>query len=475
MRIWIMLLAMMFGGVCLGAEKPNIVFILVDDLGWMDLGCYGSDYYETPHIDRLAKEGLKFTDAYAACAVCSPTRASIMTGRYPARLHVTDWIPGRTPPGTAMGLPDWTKRLELSEVTLAEVLGEAGYVSASMGKWHLGDKGWWPTDQGFDENFAGSEHGSHRTMFAPYKQLTVPNSPKGQYLTDRLTDEAVRFIEENKAGPFFLYLSHYAVHGPIQSKDDDAALFDEVGREGRIHSNQEYAGMLWSVDQSTGRILETLDRLGLDDKTAVFFYSDNGGLVGYKGVTNNTPLREGKGRMYEGGVRVPLMVRWPGVVEGGCVNDSVVSSVDVLPTLAAMAGVKPPKDVELDGVSLLGVMKGEVEGVRRGEGEGIYWHYPHYNAHTPEFAQRPYGAVRVGDWKLIEHYEDGKLELYHLKSDLGERIDLAQVEKGRAKKMAGMLKQWRKEVGAQMGAKTPENHDEKAMDDWIWNRRGGRK
>ncbi len=440
--------------------KPNFVFILVDDLGWTDLGCYGSTYYETPNIDRLASEGMRFTDAYAACHSCSPTRASILTGRYPARTHLTDWIPGRTPPGAKLKIPNWTNFLRRAEVTIAEALKPAGYVSASIGKWHLGQRGWWPEDQGFDVSFGGSHIGSHGSMFPPYwseerrKELDFPGIPDpvpGEYLTDRLTREAEAFLEKNRDRPFFLYLSHYAVHTPIQSKPEVVAKYQAKKPSGH-HHNPKYAAMVEGVDDSVGRILAKLAELNLVERTVVVFFSDNGGLSKNGRITSNFPLRGEKSSMWEGGVRVPLIIKWPGVVHPGSVSHEPVISVDFFPTLLTIAGVSPPEGVTLDGVSLVPLLRGET-GFHRGP---IFWHSPHYNAHTPVITTTPYGAVRDGDFKLIEFYEDNHAELYNLKNDIGETTDLAAQMPGKTRQLRRELHEWRDSVGAQMPTPNPD-------------------
>ncbi|MBI1355047.1 MAG: sulfatase-like hydrolase/transferase [Acidobacteria bacterium] len=456
-----------------GAQPPNIVLILADDLGWTDLACYGSDYHRTPRTDQLAREGLRFTDAYAACQSCSPTRASILTGRYPARLHLTDWIPGRTPDGSPLSPPDWTNYLRHGEITIAEALAPAGYVSASIGKWHLGKKGWFPQDQGFAVNVLGSAAGSHARMFPPYwppTQLrTVGLEPLSdvrgdEYLTDRLTREAEAFLEAHRDQPFFLYLSHFAVHARIQGKPELVRRY-EARPPGRYHHNPEYAAMLESLDESVGRIVDKLEALGLSERTLVVFYSDNGGLSKGGAITSNRPLRGEKSTAWEGGVRVPLIARWPGVVPPGRETGEPVSSPDLFPTFLEAAGVEPP--VEIDGKSLLPLLRGEE--FRRGP---IFWHAPHYNAHTPVLTMTPYGAVRDGDWKLIERYEDGSIELYNMAEDLGETTDLSAERPEVAARLRGLLADWRGSVGAQTPTANPDA-DPVRYSDYKENHRWG--
>ncbi len=446
----VLLLAELFAGVgrparagCAPIDKPNIVFILIDDLGWADLGCCGSRYYETPRIDRLARQGMRFTDAYAACPACSPTRASILTGKYPARLHLTDWIPGWTPPNPRLLIPDWRKYLPREEVTIAEVLDSAGYATAAVGKWHLGGPPYFPEHQGFDLNVAGSNAGAPASYFHPYGgRPRLPGGKPGEYLTDRLTDEAVAFINARRDAPFFLYFCHYAVHTPIQAKKEMVAKYQgKPGADGQ--ASPVYAAMVESVDESVGRILDTLDQLDLADRAVVILFSDNGGLL-RPTATSNAPLRSGKGFPFEGGVRVPLIVRWPGVVPPGNVCREPVTSVDFYPTLLAITGLEgdPRHNANVDGVSLLPLLNQDGAPAR----DAVYWHYPHYNP----IGGYPYGAIRQGAWKLIEFYEDMHVELYNLEDDLGETADLAAEKPDLAATLRAKLHQWRTEVGAQM-------------------------
>ena len=424
-----------------GGKKPNFVFFLVDDLGWRDVGCYGTKFYETPHIDRLAAEGMRFTDAYAACPVCSPTRASILTGKYPARLHLTDWIAGHNQPNAKLRIPDWTKYLPLEEVTIAEALKPAGYATASIGKWHLGGEPYYPDKQGFDLNVGGTAKGQPPRYFSPYSIPTLADGPKGEYLTDRLADEAEKFIEQNRDRPFFLYLPHFAVHTPIQGKEEITAKYAAKPPDGD-QKNATYAAMIESVDESVGCVMKKLDALGLADRTVVFFMSDNGGLAG---VTSNAPLRAGKGTLYEGGIREPMIVKWPGVVRPGTTASTPVTSTDFYPTILEMAGLPPKPEQHMDGLSLVPLLK-ESGPLRR---DTLYWHYPHYHRTTPA------GALRHGDWKLIEYFEDGHVELYNLKEDLSETKDLAAAMPEKTHELQKMLAEWRRSVGAQMPATNP--------------------
>ncbi len=439
------------------AQKPNFVFILADDLGWRDLGSYGSTYYETPHIDRLAREGVRFTDAYAAGNSCSPTRASILTGKYPATTHLTDWIPGRTPPGAKLDIPKWTNYLRHDETTIAEMLADAGYTTASIGKWHLGKKGWWPEDHGFQISIGGSHAGSHGSMFPPYwpaekiKRLgwrPFPDERPGEYLTDRITREAETFLDAHGDEPFFLYLSHYAVHTRIEAKPDVIEKYRRKKPSGP-QNNPEYAAMVEGLDDSVGAVVAKLEELGIAEHTVVIFFSDNGGLSKDGRITSNLPLRGEKSTAWEGGVRVPLIVKWPGQPKGLTVEEPVIS-VDLLPTMLDIAGVDAAAKV--NGKSLLPLLRGD-ESFRRGP---IYWHYPHYNAHTPIITCTPYGAVRDGPFKLLEFYEDGHTELYDLREDIGETTDLSEAMPERARELRAKLHAWRDSVGAQMPTKNPE-------------------
>ncbi len=407
---------------------PNVLIFLVDDLGWRDLGCQGSEVFETPAADRLAIEGVRFTQAYAACPVCSPSRAALMTGNSPARLgftgHITATGKHRYPPDGRIVPPEDNLRLPHSETTLAEALGEAGYVSASMGKWHLGGPAHWPRRHGFDLNVAGHTHGSPASYWFPYRNpakswnANTPNlsgGRPGEYLTDRLTDEAVAFLERNRSRPFFLYLTHYAVHLPLEAPP---GLVDKYARKLASRPaavDATYAAMVESVDRSLGRVLRALDNLGLTRNTLVVFTSDNGGLAE---VTANAPLRAGKGFLYEGGIRVPLIVRWPGRARWGATVAAPVIGTDLFATVAAASGASAA--TAADSRSLLPLLRGES---RRLAGD-LYWYYPHY---SPQ-AKQPGAAIRSGDWKLIEHYDPPRTELYDLAADPGETHDLAAAE-----------------------------------------------
>jgi len=437
-------------------RKPNIVFILVDDLGWSDLGCYGNPFHETPNIDRLAREGMRFTDAYAACPVCSPTRASILCGQYPARLGLTDFIPGHQRPYEHLSVPrNRTQHLPLEMETPAEALRPAGYVCGAFGKWHLGGRDYFPDKQGFDRFVVsgGGRHFQNRTT--PDLGLTADD-----YLTEALTLETERFIEAHREGPFFVWLAHYAVHIPLEARPAMIAKYErKPGPDGGIN-NAVYAAMVEHVDAGVGRIVAKLRELGLEDDTMVVLTSDNGGLRRmYTGegplVTTNAPLRGEKGTLYEGGIRVPLIVRWPGRIAAGRTCDVPVTSVDFYPTLRDAAGLAGDGDQALDGESLLPVLTG----ARSLKRDAVYWHYPHYH-HS-----RPAGAVREKAWKLIEFYDDHHVELYNLANDIGETNDLAGRKPRRARRLREGLEAWRRSVGAAMPAPNP-NHDPARAHEW---------
>jgi uncharacterized sulfatase len=436
-------------------EKPNFVFILIDDLGYTDLGIYGSRFHETPRIDRLAQEGMRFTAGYAASPVCSPTRASILTGQYPARWGLNDFIPGHRRPFEKLVAPvNRRQYLPLEAVTFAEAIKAAGYTSGAFGKWHLGDRNFYPDRQGFDSMLV--HHGSHFGF-----ETTPPRKfPKGAYLSEVLTDEAVEFIKVNKERPFCLYLMHYAVHIPLLARTE---LIDKYRRKPKPVTGVNhpvYAAMVEHVDASVGRILDALENLELDRRTVVMFFSDNGGLRrNFKNVgpivSSNAPMRAEKGTLYEGGIRVPLIVRWPGVVEAGSVESTPVSSIDLYPTILEIAGVNPAPRSTVDGESLLPLLSQEGDLQR----DTLYWHYPAYH-HS-----RPAGAVRQGRWKLIEFFDDEALELYDLEVDVGETKNLARVEPEKARSLEKKLSQWRSLVNADM-PKRNRNYDQERAKEW---------
>lgn len=443
--------------------QPNIVFIMADDLGWADLGCTGSTFYETPHLDRLAADGMRFTTAYSACPVCSPTRAAAMTGKYPARVKVTDYIPGDR--RGRLNPAFYLHHLPLEEVTIAESLRDARYKTALIGKWHLGDEGFWPQDQGFDVNVAGSGKGGS-PQISPYKLPNIIDGPPGEYLTERLTEEAIKFLEGARDKPFLLVLTHYDVHTPLVGKKELIEKFqakaaalpasttprfraEGAGEDRRVQDHAVYAAKVASLDQSVGRVRETLARLGVDKNTVIVFTSDNGGLSTTEGApTSNAPLRAGKGWLYEGGIRVPLIVHWPGVTSAGRTSDVPVITNDFYPTLLEIAGLPPLAAQHVDGVNLVPLLKDEGRPAR----DTLYWHYPHYGNQGGS----PGGAVREGDWKLIEFFEDHRVELYNLRADAGERHNVAALLPERAEQLRKKLTAWRTSVGAEMPTPNPD-------------------
>ena len=463
--------------------RPNIVFILIDDMGWKDLVCYGSSFYETPNIDRLAREGMRFTDAYAACPVCSPTRASILTGKYPATVGITDWIdvPGRTHParGQLVDVP-YLKQLSTQEHSLARALNEGGYQTWHVGKWHLGGDGHLPENHGFEVNIGGAHQGSpgQGGYFSPWTipPLADADVPEGTYLTDYLTDQVLDLIRHKDERPFFLNLWYYTVHTPIQAKREKIAKYEAKARalgldqvetfaEGEyfpsehkkdqrvkrrlIQSDPVYAAMIESLDENLGRLFNLLDALGETENTAVFFTSDNGGLAtSESSPTCNAPLAEGKGWMYEGGTREPLLVRWPGQVAAGSTCSVPMTSPDFYPTILELAGLDPIPTQHCDGTSIAPLL----HGAKSIEREAIFWHYPHYGNQ----GGTPGSSVRSGDYKLIEFFEDGRLELYNLRDDIGEERNLAEQMPQIRDRLHGLLREWRENVEAKIPQPNPD-------------------
>ena len=437
-------------GAIAAGKPPNVILILADDLGWTDLGCYGSDLYRSPNLDRLAADGVRFTANYSACTVCSPTRAALLAGQYPARLHVTDWIPGLPPGNPKLLVPDFTKHLPLEETTLAELFQAAGYRTASIGKWHLGGEEYYPTKHGFDLNIAGDDSPQPKPgYFAPYAIKTMEQGPAGEYITDRLGAEAAEFIRTAAGAgePFFLYLPHFAVHTPIQAKRGLIQQHEAKVTPALKHQNAAYGAMVQSMDQTVGRLRKLLKKLKIVDDTIIVFTSDNGGRIP---TTSNAPLRFGKGSAYEGGVRVPLIIYAPGVTTAGSECDVPVITMDLYPTIAQLAGLMPPKDQPLDGVSLVPLLDQSAKLAER----DLFWHYPHYQ-HYQQGGATPYGAIRRGDFKLIEFYADGRCELYNVVDDIGETKDLAPAMPERVEELRQALDHWRHSVGAQMTRPNP--------------------
>ncbi len=466
-------------------QKPNVIFILLDDFGYSDLGCYGSKFYETPNIDRLASQSVRFTDAYAACPVCSPTRASIMTGKYPVNTGITDWIPGRqasnsgSPSDKLVALP-FKLNLDLNEITIAEVLQKNGYKTMISGKWHLGETPeYWPEFQGFEVNKGGFSKGSpvknniSNGYFSPYGNPRLEDGTAGEYLTDRQTEEAIKFIENSGNTPFFIYLSYYSVHNPMQAKEEHIKKFtDKAGllglskkeaftrdkewikpemssnyKERIIQSNPVYAAMIYSVDENIGRLLKRVEELSLDDKTIIFFTSDNGGLSTSEGSpTCNSPLRAGKGWLYEGGIRVPLIIKSPGKERPGATVRTPVSSIDFFSTIIEMTD-SDKSTYKTDGECIIALLKKDKMKERP-----LFWHYPHYSNQGVE----PGSAVRLGKFKLIDNFEKGRQELYDLENDISESTDISESNPEKTKEMYNLLKDWRKSTNAKMMELNPK-------------------
>jgi arylsulfatase A-like enzyme len=428
-------------------DKPNIVLILIDDLGWKDVGYMGSDFYETPNIDKLASQGMVFTNAYSNAPNCAPTRASLLTGLYTPRhkiFTVNSSARGKSHLRKLIPTPN-TTRLDTRFPTIASTLKEAGYISGSFGKWHLGDDlkdG--PLAFGFDMNVGGNHLGHPKNYFSPYKNSSISDGPEGEYLTDRLTDEALEFIDKNQDNPFFLYLTHYTVHTPLQAKKELIKKY-QTKKAGEIHNNPTYAAMIESMDESVGRILKKLQELQLEESTIVFFISDNGG---HGSITSQEPLRGAKGMLYEGGIRVPMIVQWKGKVKEKTICEIPVMTTDFLPTILASIRKPVQTDIKIDGVSILPLLF-QMENFNR---ETLYWHFPayleRYRGMTEPWRITPTSAIRDGDWKLLEFFEDGKLELYNLKDDIGEKNNLADSLPEKAEELHEKLKKWRQEINA---------------------------
>ncbi|MCC6354543.1 MAG: sulfatase [Verrucomicrobiae bacterium] len=465
-------------------QKPNIIVILADDLGWADLSCYGSKFHESPNLDRLAAEGMRFTQAYSSSPYCSPSRAAIMTGRCPARLKITDYIPSNGKSGKLLPA-EMKMELPLEEVTLAEVLRDAGYATWHVGKWHLGERGFFPEDQGFEVNIAGNHSGAPTSFFWPYGHDQseaakryhgspvpglVEGGKEGEHLCDRLTSEAMKLIGRRKTGqPFFLYLAFYDVHTPIMAKPELVKKYEAKAarlglppvpktprftEDNRAHGggtpqmpeqqvNPIYAAMIETMDTNVGRLMARLAELGIGDDTLILFTSDNGG----HSVTSNRPLRGGKGWLYEGGVREPWIVKWPGVTKPGSTCDVPVMNTDILPTVLEVCGLPAKPDLHKDGVSFVSLLRGETKPVH----DALFWHFPHYGNH----GSGPNSSVRVGDWKLVHWIEDDSVELFNLGTDLGEKTDLAAQQPERVKDLRARLDAWRKETGANMPRPKP--------------------
>lgn len=467
-------------------SKPNVVLFLIDDLGWADLGVTGSTFYETPHIDALAREGVFFSAAYAANPVCSPTRASILTGKYPSRFGLTNHSGSTGPKGPDHLLipPEIPGNMPLEDTTLAEALKAAGYTTAHIGKWHLAkhtemDRIHYPENNGFDINIAGHKMGQPGSYYFPYKSKENPSTnvpdmedgEEGDYLTDALTDRAIGFIESHRGKPFYLNMWYHTVHTPIEPRKDKLDKYrkkavtmglDKSNQEAMpdhqsfSHAHQDnaaYACMVESMDENIGRILDSLKQLNLEKETIIIFISDNGGLStgsGPMSPTSNFPLRAGKAWVYEGGIRVPLIINFPGVITPGLTINEPVVSTDLYPTILELAGLPLKPEQHVDGVSLAGMLRGKTKQLER---EAIYWHYPHYH-HINTMG--PAGAVRMGDLKLVESFETGRVELYNLRADIGETKDLSSKMPELTAKLTKMLRDWREKTGAVLPARNPD-------------------
>lgn len=443
-------------------KKPNVLLFLVDDMGWMDSTVYGSKYYRTPNMERLAARGMMFTNAYAANPLCSPTRASLMTGKYPGRLNLTlpsgHLLPDPDRPPLDKSAASWQKVvtpntrhfLPLKEYTLGEAFQDNGYETVFIGKWHLGHEAWWPDKNGFDINIAGEQYAGPPSYFSPYHFKTMENGPDGEYLTERLTDEALLYLRKPRRKPYFLCFWHYAVHAPFQAKKELAQQYEDVKDSRGKQGSPTMAAMIEAMDKSLGRLLDYLDETGQSQDTIIAFMSDNGGNM-YDNVdgttpTNNAPLRSGKGNIHEGGVREPCIFVWPGVVQGGSRSDAIISSVDFYPTLLEMAGLRVPEKQTLDGISLAPLLR---EG-RPLQRDGIFCHFPHYIVATLNL---PATSVRQGPWKLIRFYGEGpgqtdKCVLYNLEEDIGETTDLAEAMPEKARELNDLITRHLKETGS---------------------------
>ncbi len=447
------------------AQEPklNVVLIVIDDLGWADLGCYGSRFYKTPNIDRLANEGMRFTQAYDAAPVGLPTRAAILTGRYPQRMMITaPFAVDADESRRRLSLPEVNRQLPLTEVTVAEVLKSASYTTACIGKWNLGGQGFGPKEQGFDLTVAGEATGAKYNDFAPYADENgnlipgLEQAPSGEFLTDRLAIEAAKFISDHRSEPFFLYLPHFAVHMPASAKPAIVAEYGPMPMDpkgGQI--NPVYAALIESMDEAVGRVIKTLDSLNLSQRTLILFTSDNGGVCNGNGQiissTSNAPLRDGMGHLYEGGLRIPLIVKWPGVIKPGSVSHEIVSCIDCLPTImeaCAVSSSATVADHPIDGISLLSVLKGGDKLAR----EAIYWHFPHYGVNA---GAKPGAAIRSDDWKFIEFYETGRRELFQIGKDLGESYNVVEQNPEIADRLSSQLDAWRLMVGAKRPVENP--------------------
>ena len=455
-------------------KSPNIVSILIDDMGWTDLKCFGSSFYETPRIDRMMSEGMQFTNAYASCPVCSPTRASIMTGKYPATLGLTNFLVGQER-GKLLEVP-YIHYLPFSELTLPSVLRREGYATWHIGKWHLGDEPYYPENHGFEVNVGGCSWGHQYSYFAPYRNPRMEEGPDGEFLNDRLTDEAIRLIKNRDSRPFYLNLCHYAVHIPLSAPGEDINYFTKKAfamglndqspfEDGehfpcdhkrnqrvvrrRFQSDPIYAALIRNLDWNVGRLLDALDEAGEAENTIILFTSDNGGLsTAESSPTCNFPLSEGKGWMYEGGTRVPFIIKWKGRIAPGTVCHEPIISPDLYPTFLDVAGIPLIPEQHSDGSSIRALLEGD-NSRKRGP---LFWHYPHYGNQ----GGTPASVIRKGDYKLIEFYEDNRLELYNLANDVSEKRNLAKEQPALTTEMHRELVTWREKVEAQIPKPNPD-------------------
>jgi arylsulfatase A-like enzyme len=481
MRLLSVLALLLFSASFLPAAErpPNIVYILADDLGWTDLACQGSRYYETPNLDRLAAQGMRLLRYYNS-QNCAPTRAVLMSGQYAPRtgIYTVNTLERGEAADRRMNVPPNENRLPLDKFILPQALKAAGYATAMFGKWHLGNQDdYHPSRRGFDEALVSD--GRH------FNFTTIPATkvPDGQYLADFLTDRAVDFIARHRDRRFFLYLPHFAVHTPIQAKPDYVAAWEKKPVKG-AHWHPTYAAMIQSVDESVGRILAKLDELKLTDNTLVIFSSDNGGLGGYqrteapsdkKGFTDNTPLRGGKGTLYEGGIRVPFIARWPAAIQPGTTSDVPVAHVDVYPTLLAIAGGTPRPGTTFDGVSFAPLLRNPQATLPR---DAIYWHFPGYlesYVHEKGWRTSPVGAVHAGDFKLLEFFETGAVELYNLRDDVGETRNLAAQSPEKVRQLRAQLATWRQQIGAAMPTMKTGHESDPKPDEAKAGKKGKRK
>jgi|TARA_B110000902_G_scaffold205655_1_gene234099 arylsulfatase A-like enzyme len=436
-------------------QKPNIVLFLVDDLGWTDLKSYGSQLYQTLNVDKLVKDGIKFTNAYAASTVCSPTRASIMTGKYPATINCTDWISGHKKPFAKYKVPNWTQHIRDEDKTLAEALKREGYNTIHVGKWHLGEEEKnWPEHHGFEQNIGGWKKGQPNKVnnqggyFVPFNNPRLKDGSSGEYLTERLAKEAANYIKSHKEKPFFLNFWLYNVHTPLQAKKEKIDKYKALVNSDKLQSNPVYAAMVEHMDDALGTVINQLKSSGIYNNTIIIFASDNGGLTKDKGnpltkptITSNYPLRTGKGDMYEGGVRTPLVISWPNKITSGINTDVLAISPDIFPTIMGLIGENEGQEDDWDGIDLSEFLFTGIEPAR----DVLFWHYPHY--HTE--GAKPYSAIRKGDWKLIMVYEYNTLELYNLKEDIGESNNLVNKYPEKAEELLTLLNNWKVKVKAQ--------------------------